>query len=143
MRGFPMPTKLMLLLLVAATSVAAAQTYSVLYSFGGTNQGYSPETGVVADAAGNLYGTTRYGGVDDFGTIFELPVTGGEKVLHHFSDNWDGAYPTSGLIVDDADNLYGTAEFGGYPLCGDIGCGLVFKLSPDGKFSALHIFKGG
>src|SRR5580765_1861096 len=138
-----MRSQLILLLLLAVPSVAAAQNYSVVYSFGGTHNGYSPETGLVADAAGNLYGTTTYGGANDFGTVFELPITGGEKMLHNFSGNWDGAYPVSGVVLDNAGNLYGTAKLGGYPNCGDIGCGLVFKVSADGKFSALHIFKGG
>ena len=116
-----MRSQLILLLLLAVPSVAAAQNYSVVYSFGGTHNGYSPETGLVADAAGNLYGTTTYGGANDFGTVFELPITGGEKMLHNFSGNWDGAYPVSGVVLDNAGNLYGTAKLGGYPNCGDIG----------------------
>lgn len=136
-----MRIKLTLLAVLAATGIAAAQSYSVLYSFGGTNQGYAPQNGLVADAVGNLYGTTAYGGASTYGTIFELPVTGGEKVLYTFSGNWDGAYPASSVILDAAGNIYGTARQGGYSNCQDFGCGLVFKLTPDHRFTALHIFR--
>jgi uncharacterized repeat protein (TIGR03803 family) len=133
-----------LLLPLMTASPASAQGFSVIHTFstGTTKDGYSPYPGLTADPAGNLYGTTQYGGLFDFGTVFELPATGGEKVLRNFTGNLDGGYPVGGLILDAAGNIYGTTRVGGYPNCGDIGCGVVFKLSPTGKYTVLHAFKG-
>jgi len=104
-------------------------TESVLHSFTGGGDGYSPFGGVVFDHAGNLYGTTYEGGHGSVGTVFTLqPGSGGtwtEKVLHHFRAGTDGSYPHDGLILDSAGNLYGTTAAGGrYD-------GVVFKLTPN------------
>jgi len=131
------------LLPLITASPAVAQGFSVLHVFSTeAKDGYSPYPGLTADSAGNLYGTTQYGGLFDFGIVFELPATGGEKVLRNFSGNLDGGYPVGGLILDVAGNIYGTTRVGGYPNCGDIGCGVVFKLGPQGKYIILHAFKG-
>jgi uncharacterized repeat protein (TIGR03803 family) len=53
----------------------STQTVSDVYSFAG-NDGLQPEGGVVADANGNLYGTTYDGGNFGDGTVFELTNTG-------------------------------------------------------------------
>ncbi|MHB1814869.1 MAG: choice-of-anchor tandem repeat GloVer-containing protein [Steroidobacteraceae bacterium] len=48
-------------------------TEVLLHSFaGGTTDGSSPKAGLIVDSAGNLYGTTSAGGVNDDGTVFEL-----------------------------------------------------------------------
>jgi uncharacterized repeat protein (TIGR03803 family) len=72
---------------------------------------------LVRDAAGNLYGTTYYGGdygcgFDGYGcgTVFRLDTTGGEAVLYRFSRVSDGLYPQAGLVRDAAGNLYGTTR---------------------------------
>jgi uncharacterized repeat protein (TIGR03803 family) len=80
--------------------------------------GWGPSAGLIFDAAGNLYGTTAYGGAYKSGTVFELtPKTSGgwnEKVLHSFSySSADGGVPLAGLIFDTAGNLYGTTLQGG------------------------------
>jgi uncharacterized repeat protein (TIGR03803 family) len=107
---------------------------TVLYSFLGGADGVYPAAGVIADAAGNLYGTTQYGGGlncfgDGCGTVFKLEKTGKETVLYSFTGGADGASPVAGLVRDSAGNLYGTAYFGGDPLCSG-GCGVVFKIAP-------------
>ena len=137
-------------------------TETVLHSFNrdGTD-GFQPFGGVIFDAAGNLYGTTPYGGTttdtSDGGTAFELsPTAGGtwiEQVLHNFGNGADGAYSYSGLIFDAAGNLYGTTYGGGsYSSCsyyghGDVGCGTVFELSPTAgggwTEQVLHNFDNG
>jgi uncharacterized repeat protein (TIGR03803 family) len=68
---------------------------TVLYSFTGTGgDGSSPEAGVVRDGQGNLYGTTRVGGVSNYGTVFTVDTSGKETVLYSFTGPWaDGAYP--------------------------------------------------
>ncbi len=123
---------------------AQAQTFKVLYKFTGGSDGAEPYAGVVADADGNLYGTTYYGGSSGYGTVYELtPGSGGwqESVLHAFTDGEDGGLPFAGLTFDSAGNLYGTASSGGTG-CGG-GCGTVFELSPGWSFTVLYNFQGG
>jgi uncharacterized repeat protein (TIGR03803 family) len=101
----------------------------VLHSFTG-NDGYQP-TGLIFDAFGNLYGTTKNGGAYVYyGTVFELtPKAGGgwtEKTLHSFNYNGkDGINPYAGLIFDGDGNLYGTTLGGGAQ-----SVGTVFEVTP-------------
>jgi uncharacterized repeat protein (TIGR03803 family) len=90
-------------------------TESILYAFQGGNDGANPTAPVTFDSAGNLYGTTVDGGPLTDGTIYKLTLANGswtESVLHAFSYT-DGAAPASGVILDAAGNLYGTASSGG------------------------------
>lgn len=109
----------------------------VLHSFQNNGKdGYGPWAGVAMDKAGNLYGTTSWGGGHSSGTVFELtPGTDGkwrEKVLHSFDNNGkDGTQPTAGVILDGEGNLYGTTTFGGPLGCYyGLGCGIVFEITP-------------
>jgi hypothetical protein len=145
-------------------------TETVLYIFKGntSNDGASPYGGLVIDAAGNLYGTTGYGGTGNCtvlgsklgcGTVFEMSPPkqkGGpwtETVLYSFPTPKQGFVPWGDLVFDRAGNLYGaTINGGGYGTnCGDAYyqyCGAVFELSPPktkgGKWTekVLHGFKG-
>lgn len=105
-------------------------TEKVLHRFTGKWDGASPQGGLTADAAGNLYGTTSSGGKFGLGVIFELQRNSdgnwSEIVLHNLSGGSDGAVPLSGLMFDAAGNLYGTTSQGGDSSCN---CGLVFRLS--------------
>lgn len=114
-----------------------AWTEKVLHSFGSGSDGQYPESGVIMDAAGNLYGTTYQGGtycasLSGCGIVYELsPSEGGgwtETVVHNFNGN-DGDRPWASLIMDTAGNLYGTTYQGGI-YCAPFGCGTVFELSP-------------
>ena len=117
---------------------------TVLHSFlGGANDGSGPtSTNLVFDQAGNLYGTTEYGGSGSggecfggCGTVFELsPSSGGWtfSVIHSFQYNGiDGTMPQYGVILDPAGNLYGTTEYGGNA-SGQYGGGTAFEMSPSG-----------
>jgi uncharacterized repeat protein (TIGR03803 family) len=86
---------------------------SLLYSFAGGADGRYPDlSGVIHDAAGNLYGTTQNGGdSNDDGTVFELDQTGNETVLHRFTGA-NGSRPAAGVIRDTAGNLYATTYQG-------------------------------
>jgi len=132
-----------------------AQAFKVLYTFTGyPTDGSQPDARLLMDASGNLYGTTVYGGKYDdcseyhfqCGTVFKLDTNGVETVLHNFSGP-DGANPASNLVMDASGALYGTTEFGGYThSCVGTeseGCGVVFKLSSDGKETVLYRFTGG
>jgi uncharacterized repeat protein (TIGR03803 family) len=107
-------------------------SHSVLHSFNSAD-GDGPDGLLVFDAAGNLYGTTYYGGANNSGTIFELsPEKNGqwtETVLHTFDFRQGGANPYAGLVFDAAGNLYGTTYGGGTRsnICVN-GCGEVFEL---------------
>lgn len=113
-----------------------------------------PESGLLMDKAGNLYGTTIEGGDSQCsvngnaycGTVFKLAKNGKLTVLYSFRGGSDGAAPFASLIMDKAGNLYGTTYVGGDLHCTLFnlpGCGVVFKLDPAGKETVLHAFTGG
>ena len=113
-----------------ATTEASAQTLTTLYSFTGSD-GAHPYAGLIADASGNLYGTTNSGGANGYGTVFKVTPTGTETVLYSFTGS-DGAYPVAGLIADASGNLYGTTYYGGAN-----GYGTVFKLALLATFNGI------
>jgi uncharacterized repeat protein (TIGR03803 family) len=133
-------------------------TETVLYSFGtnGRYDGYTPESSLVFDARGNLYGTTTAGGASSpgcpygCGTVFQLTSSSQgqwvESILFSF-DRFSGEYPESEVALDQAGALYGTTYAGGLRTCGEQDdCGVVFKLTPDaGRWTeiVLHFFTGG
>jgi uncharacterized repeat protein (TIGR03803 family) len=105
---------------------------SKLYNFQGGWDGANPAAGLVADSAGNLFGTTEFGGSGSgvgSGTVFKLTPTPSassgyvESILHRFNGSVDGANPAASLIVDSSGALYGTTSNGGS------GFGTVFKLT--------------
>lgn len=112
-----------------------AWTESVLTTFSGKN-GSNPTGGLIADSAGNLYGTTELGGTTEGGgtskngTVFELtpPAAGHtawtETVLISFGRT-NGKTPYGSLVIDSAGNLYGTSANGGA-----LQEGTVFELTP-------------
>jgi len=157
----------LLVIAIAMTTLGSRPVPSsheqVLYSFQNTAQdGNTPFAGLIFDTAGNLYGTTAFGGnggcpsaeFPGCGTVFELsPESGGgwtETVLYNFQqDGSDGIYPYADVILDASGNLYGTTEGGGSggecSSNGFPGCGTVFELSPQsgGRWteSVLHSFQ--
>jgi uncharacterized repeat protein (TIGR03803 family) len=133
---------------------------TTLYSFRGDWDGGKPNPGLAFDKAGNLYGTTYYGGAGNYdigGVLFELEKgTGGwaYSVLFDFSaSNTNvGFNPVGNLLFDKAGNLYGITGAGGMGLadwCGDTGCGLIFQMRPPSlpgnpwSQSVLHYFLVG
>jgi uncharacterized repeat protein (TIGR03803 family) len=110
---------------------------TVLYSFTGGADGGYPYSGVIRDAAGNLYGTTTYGGGADLGVVYKVDASGHETVLHSFTGAADGGHPNAGLILDAKGNLYGTAVNSG----AEYG-GVVFRMDPMGNETVLHSFSG-
>ena len=108
--------------IVAGTSSAHAQTYSVLHSFTGADG--KPEPDLILDTKGNLYGTTSQGGASNDGVVFKVSNKGKFAVLYSFTGA-DGAKPEPHLILDAKGNLYGTTSQGGAS-----NDGVVFKLTP-------------
>jgi uncharacterized repeat protein (TIGR03803 family) len=108
--------------------------YSVLHSFTwGPSDGGNPRAGLLMDTAGNLFGTTSFGGSYECGVVFKLDKTNTETILYNFTGGTDGGQPFAGLIMDKSGNLYGTTSLGGDLNCykQPEGCGTVFKLSPN------------
>jgi uncharacterized repeat protein (TIGR03803 family) len=134
------------------SSAAIAQTETVLHSFNDITTDLSnPIAPLIADHAGNLYGTTVLGGPGGGGGVFELSppaVLGGawtETILFTFDYGLDGATPCGGLLMDANGALYGTTAAGGLGQ----GYGVVFQLSPPvvqgGAWTEniLYTFTGG
>ena len=122
-------------------------TEKVLHNFGHGEDGNSPQgLSLIFDGAGNLYGTTNTGGMNNAGTVFEMSPNGSggwfEKTLHFFGNGNDGMGPTSSLIFDANGNLYGTTLEGGTN-----GAGVVFEMMPNGSGGwteiVLHNFGTG
>lgn len=119
-------------------------TLTTLYAFKGMPDGANPYGGLIWDRAGNLYGTTYFGGVAGMGTAYQLaPGPNGkwqENVLYSFLGDTDGSLPTATLVFDGAGNLFGTTSAGGRPSCD---CGTVFKLTLGNggwKENIVHFF---
>ena len=103
-----------------------AQTFNVLHNFTGGQDGGSPFAGLNMDKAGNLYGTTAFGGSGN-GTVFRLVFKNSHWVfqpLYSFAGGTDGANPQARVIIGPDGALYGTTQNGG------MGHGTVFRLSP-------------
>jgi uncharacterized repeat protein (TIGR03803 family) len=123
--------------------VDASGQFSMLYSFKGGDAGPDgdiPESSLILDPAGNLYGTTNAGGTVQCdpthlpgiscGTIFQLTPAGKETVLYSFGGSEAAGFPTNGLVRDAAGNFYALVS------------GLVIKLDSMGKESILYTFSG-
>jgi uncharacterized repeat protein (TIGR03803 family) len=134
-----------------------AQTFQVLHDFGvAAGDGNFPSSPLLKDSAGNLYGTTGFGGAHNWGTVFRLSPTGTgsftETILYSFKGgSADGAYPQGTLVRDSVGNLYGVTQNGGITGTGcgvttpNPGCGVVFRLHPTtGGWAetVLHRFTG-
>jgi uncharacterized repeat protein (TIGR03803 family) len=119
---------------------------SVLYNFEGNfgtgkADGMDAKGGLVSDPAGNLYGSTPYGGQYEYGTIFGVTKRGQETVLYSFSGGTDGGRPYPGVIRDVSGNLYGVTNVGGGSGCLN-GCGTIFELTASGSLQTLYTFTG-
>ena len=134
--------------------------FTNLFSFTGTNnpyQGAAPAAALVADGAGNFYGTTGYGGATNalylnnahdllgygYGTVIELTTNATVTASVVFGGT-NGANPSGGLVLAKDGNFYGTTTWGGNGLSGNFpGYGTIFRLSPDGTFTNIYRFGGG
>lgn len=139
---------------------AQAQTYHVLYTFTGGADGHSPDSGVIVDESGTVYGVSAGGGSTNCaagcGTVFRLMQHGSSwlfATLYSFHGAPDGYLPV-GVVKGPDGTLYGATLAGGQGSCafGTNGCGTVFNLRPPATFchsvfcpwneTVLYRFKG-
>jgi uncharacterized repeat protein (TIGR03803 family) len=130
--------------LLLVGSAQAASNYEVLHYF--DKHSFVPDSALVADSGGNLYGTTLVSGPDTCGrngcgVVFKLTRGSVGKwsysIIHHFK-GFDGQQPAGNLIFDSSGDLYGITDLGGVH-----NLGTVFELSPSGgkwKEKVLHSF---
>ena len=112
---------------------------TTVHSFSTTAAGTYPEC-TLAQVGASLYGTCMFGGAFNQGTAFKMTMTGVVTALHSFGDSAvanDGAYPVAGLLPASDGNLYGTTPNGG------VSQGTLFRLTPAGAETILHIFGDG
>jgi uncharacterized repeat protein (TIGR03803 family) len=134
---------LLLFLTFVFSCQVQAQTLQVLYAFKGGRDGGNPLGGLIQDSSGNLFGTTRIGGLKDCarseycGTVFELDSSGKETVVYSFKGlkhGADGAHPQDALLMESSGSIYGTTYGGGYSR------GTVFRLDSLDRETVLHRF---
>jgi uncharacterized repeat protein (TIGR03803 family) len=152
----------------AVAPAAQAETFQVIHNFTGGTDGYYPDAGIVRDQAGNLYGTTVYGGnytssctyegtQTGCGVVYKMTQHGSGWIFNALSsfDGANGYSPEQLITIAPNGALYGTTfEGGGSGNCHYFGpgCGTVFRLQPPATFchavscpwtvSDLHQFQG-
>jgi uncharacterized repeat protein (TIGR03803 family) len=132
-------------LLLLALTAQAADKETAIFNFnagqGGSDPaGHYPHGTLIADQAGNLYGSTQSGALSNQGAVFQLAPNGSGgwnlNVIYTCASTQDCSDSAGTLSMDSSGNLYGTTIFGG-----------VFELSPDGSggwtASTLYKFTGG
>jgi uncharacterized repeat protein (TIGR03803 family) len=111
--------------------------FTVLHSFAANHEGDAPIGRVVVDDHDNVFGTVAQGGDFDEGTLFKYDASGNFSILHEF---WslpnDGVDPQGGLALETNGDLFGVTTQGGDKLAG-----VIYKLTPRGKYSILHSFE--
>jgi uncharacterized repeat protein (TIGR03803 family) len=120
------------------TRAGSTWTLAVLYRL-------RPEDGQILlweptmDAAGNIYGSAEFGGIDNNGTVFRLVRSGDQwtfELLYALNGGSDGAGPWGVAIPDSAGNVFGATSFNGG----------VFELTPSGgswSYSVIAPIRGG
>jgi uncharacterized repeat protein (TIGR03803 family) len=124
--------------------ITPAGEFTLVYEFKG-GDGESPQSPLIIDSMGDLYGTTQYGGVycasrlgPGCGTVFKIAANGTESVLYAFRGGRDGNVPMGTLVMATDGSLIGSTLAGGGTACGDTdGCGTIFKVSSDGNETLL------
>jgi uncharacterized repeat protein (TIGR03803 family) len=130
-------------LIFAGTTLATAQTESVLHFFQSSNKsdGANPNGGLVADGKGALYGVTSFGGTNwSCGSAYKLspPASPGgvwkQNILYNFTCNADGGSPNGTLLIDARNQkLYGVAENG-------LGYGVVYEMTPGNPWTETVVY---
>jgi uncharacterized repeat protein (TIGR03803 family) len=123
-------------------------TERIVYAFSAGSDGRNPNSGVIADPSGTLYGTTAAGGgssacAEGCGTAYAVKNSGSERVIYAFQGQSDGRIPSGRLLANGRGVLFGATRFGGDAPCR---CGTIFKLAPSGAGyvkTTIYSFQGG
>ena len=119
----------------AASIRATEGTYTILHKFQNGADGANPGAKVVLDDAGNIYGTTDFGNIHGYGTVFKVAPDGTYTRLYSFTGGADGSQPDGAVTLMANGSMIGTTTSGGAN-----GNGTLFKLSAKGKLKVLHDF---
>jgi uncharacterized repeat protein (TIGR03803 family) len=121
--------------------ITPAGALTTVHNFDGRD-GSQVVSGLAQDVHGNLYGVTGGGGTSGVGTVFKMARSGQFTTLFNFS-LFTGYGPQGGLVLASDGNFYGTTDVGG-PSAGVChpGCGTIFRITPNGRFTLLHTFNG-
>ena len=118
--------------------ITPAGALTTLHAFDCSTEGCVPTAGLIQATDDNFYGTARFGGAADGGTVFKMTPTGALTMLHAFDCSIEGCSPRASLVQAADGNFYGTTERGGAA-----GQGTVFKMTPAGALTTLHSFECG
>lgn len=133
----------------AVFKITPAGALTTLYSFcqfDGCPDGAGPTSNLIQATDGDFYGTASGGGAGtngSGGTIFKITAAGALATLYSFCSQpgcADGDAPLGGLVQGTDGNFYGTTGDGGASTLCDLGCGSVFKMTPDGTLTTLYSF---
>lgn len=116
-------------------AMTPAGVVTQIHAFDYVAEGAFPRGGLTLGTDGNLYGALVGSANGTFGSIFKITTAGALTILHTFSDTGDGASPNYPPIQASDGNFYGTVGSGG-----SSGNGVLYKLTPSGKFTVLHTF---
>lgn len=124
----------------AAARLATGWSYTIMHNFiGRPGDGDGSGAEVTLDSAGNIYGTTDWGGsygsLNGYGTIFEVATDGTESLLHSFGGTGDGTAPDGAITIESNGDMLGTTIGGGAS-----GNGIIWTLAADGTYTVLHSF---
>jgi uncharacterized repeat protein (TIGR03803 family) len=127
----------------AVFKITPSGTLTVVYYFNDTaGSGYTPFGGLTLGTDGNFYGTTKAGGTFNLGTVFKITAGGTLTKLYNFGTCKypcvDGSYPIAPPVQGSDGNFYGTTPF----TTNGTNDGMVYKITPAGKFTILYVFNG-
>ena len=118
---------------IALAISAAAQTFTTLVNFTGSNGG-NPQDALVQGSDGNFYGTTYYGGLIGSGTFFVMTPGGNLTTLYQFAVHDDLFGPSGTLVQGHDGNFYGVSGGGNY------NAGAIYKITPSSASTPLYSF---
>ena len=119
--------------------VTSTGSLSALHLFIGAGDGSSTNAPIIA-ADGQVYGASPSGGVDNDGVVYRMTLSGDFSVLYSFTNSSDGGAPGSALVQGSDGNFYGTTS--GHGAFSALPNGSVFRLTPAGVLTTLHVFSG-
>jgi uncharacterized repeat protein (TIGR03803 family) len=92
--------------------INSAGKFSVLHDLNGPTGGFGPNSPLLINTDGRLYGTTSSGGVDNIDTVFRITRSGSFAVPHSFTNTGDGGQPTGNLVRGNDGTIYGGTFYG-------------------------------